>query len=98
MELAAETFRLLSDPTRIKVLWALLQGETNVACLAEPAGTSPTAASQHLAKLRMSKLVTGPATGHVHLLPGERRPCARAAGAGAGPQRRIAKPDFVWLA
>lgn len=56
--LAAETFRLLADPTRIKVLWALLQGESSVACLAELAGTSPTAASQHLAKLRMSRLVT----------------------------------------
>ncbi len=58
VDLAAETFRLLSDPTRIKVLWALLQGETSVACLAELAGTTPTAASQHLAKLRMSRLVT----------------------------------------
>ena len=58
VDLAAETFRLLADPTRIKVLWALLQGESSVACLAELAGTSPTAASQHLAKLRMSRLVT----------------------------------------
>lgn len=55
---AAETFRLLADPTRIKVLWALMQGESSVACLAELAGTSPTAVSQHLAKLRMSRLVT----------------------------------------
>ncbi|MBL7254411.1 ArsR/SmtB family transcription factor [Paractinoplanes lichenicola] len=59
VDLAAETFRLLSDPTRIKVLWALLQGEQSVACLAELAGTTPTAVSQHLAKLRMSRLVTG---------------------------------------
>jgi DNA-binding transcriptional ArsR family regulator len=58
VDLAAETFRLLADPTRIKVLWALLQGESSVACLAEVAGTSPTAVSQHLAKLRMSRLVT----------------------------------------
>ena len=58
VDLAAETFRLLADPTRIKVLWALLQGESSVACLAELAGTSPTAVSQHLAKLRMSRLVT----------------------------------------
>jgi DNA-binding transcriptional ArsR family regulator len=35
-----------------------LQGESSVACLAGLAGTSPTAASQHLAKLRMSRLVT----------------------------------------
>lgn len=59
VHLAAETFRLLADPTRIKVLWALLQGESSVACLAELAGVAPTAVSQHLAKLRMSRLVTG---------------------------------------
>lgn len=56
--LAAETFRMLADATRVKLLWALLQGESSVACLAEIAGTSPTAVSQHLAKLRMSRLVT----------------------------------------
>ncbi|MFC4003731.1 ArsR/SmtB family transcription factor [Prauserella oleivorans] len=59
VHLAAETFRLLADPTRIKVLWALLQGESSVAFLAELAGASPTAVSQHLAKLRLAGLVTG---------------------------------------
>jgi DNA-binding transcriptional ArsR family regulator len=56
---AAETFRMLSDPTRIKVLWALLQGETSVACLAELAGAPPAVVSQHLAKLRLAGLVKG---------------------------------------
>lgn len=32
--LASDGFRLLADPTRIKILWALLQGESSVACLA----------------------------------------------------------------
>ncbi|MGH3836008.1 MAG: ArsR/SmtB family transcription factor [Pseudonocardiaceae bacterium] len=59
VNLAAETFRLLADPTRIKVLWALLQDESSVACLAELAGAAPTAVSQHLAKLRLAGLVTG---------------------------------------
>jgi DNA-binding transcriptional ArsR family regulator len=58
-ELAAETFRLLSDPTRIKLLWALLQGESSVSCLAELAAVSPTSVSQHLAKLRLAGLVRG---------------------------------------
>jgi DNA-binding transcriptional ArsR family regulator len=57
VEKAAEQLRILGDPTRLKLLWALAQGETSVACLAEIAGTTPTAASQHLAKLRMSGLV-----------------------------------------
>jgi DNA-binding transcriptional ArsR family regulator len=55
---AAETFRMLADATRVKVLWALLQGESSVACLAERVGTTPTAVSQHLAKLRLARLVT----------------------------------------
>lgn len=59
VNLAAESFRLLADPTRIKVLWALLQGESSVACLAELAGAAPAAVSQHLAKLRLAGLVKG---------------------------------------
>ena len=56
---AAESFRMLSDPTRIKVLWALLQGETSVACLADLAEVAPAVVSQHLAKLRLAGLVKG---------------------------------------
>lgn len=59
VHLAAESFRLLADPTRIRVLWALLQGESSVACLADLAGAAPTAVSQHLAKLRLAGLVKG---------------------------------------
>lgn len=55
---AAESLRLLADPTRIKILWALAQGESNVTCLAELAGASQPATSQHLAKLRLAGLVT----------------------------------------
>jgi DNA-binding transcriptional ArsR family regulator len=59
VHLAAESFRLLADPTRIKILWALLQGESSVACLADLVGAGPTAVSQHLAKLRLAGLVKG---------------------------------------
>jgi DNA-binding transcriptional ArsR family regulator len=58
-QLAAESFRLLADPTRIKILWALLQGESSVACLGELVGANPTVVSQHLAKLRLAGLVKG---------------------------------------
>jgi DNA-binding transcriptional ArsR family regulator len=57
VEKVAEQLRILSDPTRLKLLWAMAQGESSVACLAEVAGATPTAASQHLAKLRMTGLV-----------------------------------------
>ncbi|QUR67001.1 ArsR/SmtB family transcription factor [Mycobacterium spongiae] len=56
---AVESFRMLSDPTRVKILWALLQGESSVACLAELAGVAPAVVSQHLAKLRLAGLVKG---------------------------------------
>jgi DNA-binding transcriptional ArsR family regulator len=59
VHLAAEGFRMLADPTRIKILWALLHGESSVACLAELVGAAPTAVSQHLAKLRLAGLVKG---------------------------------------
>ncbi len=59
VERAANAFRLLADPTRIKILWALARGETSVACLAELVGAAPTAVSQHLSKLRLAGLVHG---------------------------------------
>ncbi|MFD0867113.1 ArsR/SmtB family transcription factor [Tessaracoccus lubricantis] len=55
--LASETFRMLSDPTRVKLLWALFQGEHSVGALADMVGAAPTAVSQHLAKLRLAGLV-----------------------------------------
>jgi ArsR family transcriptional regulator len=57
--LAAESFRLLADPTRIKILAALLQGESSVTCLADLVGATPTTVSQHLAKLRLAGIVRG---------------------------------------
>ena len=55
---AADRLRMLADPTRLKILWALAQGESSVACLAEIVGAAPTAVSQHLAKLRLAGIVT----------------------------------------
>ncbi len=54
---AAATFAMLADPTRLKLLWLLSRGEHDVTTLADLAGTTPTAASQHLAKLRLAGLV-----------------------------------------
>ncbi len=57
VELAAEVFSLLSDATRIRIILALRGGELAVGDLAERIGKSPTAVSQHLAKLRWGKIV-----------------------------------------
>ena len=48
---------MLADPTRVKLLWLLLEGESSVNELASRAGKSQTGVSQHLAKLRMARLV-----------------------------------------
>ncbi|MGB4779033.1 MAG: metalloregulator ArsR/SmtB family transcription factor [Microbacterium sp.] len=57
VELAAEVFSLLSDATRIRIILALREGELAVGELAERVGKTPTAVSQHLAKLRWGKIV-----------------------------------------
>lgn len=57
VDLAVEAFRMLADRKRIKILWALLHGESSVNELAERVGASSSAVSQHLAKLRLAGLV-----------------------------------------
>ncbi len=57
VEVAVQAFQLLGDPTRLRVLWALLHGEHSVNDLARLVGSQPAAVSQHLAKLRLSRLV-----------------------------------------
>ncbi|MFE1100300.1 ArsR/SmtB family transcription factor [Nocardiopsis alba] len=57
VDLAAEVFRLLADPTRIRIILALREAERSVNELAEAIGKSPTTVSQHLAKLRWGRIV-----------------------------------------
>lgn len=56
-ELAVDTFKLLGDVTRLKILWALLHGERSVGELADHVGARVPAVSQQLAKLRAARLV-----------------------------------------
>ena len=56
-EAAASTLKLLADPMRLRILWALLHGEHSVGELALHVGLAPSAVSQHLAKLRLADLV-----------------------------------------
>jgi DNA-binding transcriptional ArsR family regulator len=57
LAVAAGVFALLSDPTRLNLLWQLAEGEADVGRLTEACGASRTAVSQHLAKLRLAGLV-----------------------------------------
>ncbi len=55
---ATDLFRLISDPTRMSLLWLLSNDEFDVTSLAERIGAPRPAVSQHLAKLRLGGLVT----------------------------------------
>lgn len=54
---AAEVLKAMSSETRLKILCALSGGELPVNQLAELTSQSPSAVSQHLAKLRAAGLV-----------------------------------------
>ena len=53
----ADTFRVLGDPTRVRILDALAGGELCVCDIAELAGISESAVSHQLRLLRTSRLV-----------------------------------------
>ena len=57
MELAVEVFAMLSDATRVRIILALRDGPAIRERLAETVGKSPTTVSQHLAKLRLARIV-----------------------------------------
>lgn len=57
VELAVEVFTMLADATRVRIVLALQDGEFSVNTLAELVGKTPTAVSQHLAKLRLARIV-----------------------------------------
>jgi DNA-binding transcriptional ArsR family regulator len=57
VDLAVEVFRMLADATRIQLLWALSTEELPVNELATRVGKPAPSVSQHLAKLRMARLV-----------------------------------------
>jgi DNA-binding transcriptional ArsR family regulator len=60
---AVQSFAMLADATRVRLLWALRDTELDVASLAAAAGCRPTVASQHLSKLRFAGLVEGRRSG-----------------------------------
>lgn len=59
VDLAAEVLSILADPTRIRIVLALRQAEElPVNALAKLVGRRPSGVSQHLARLRMARMVT----------------------------------------
>lgn len=57
LDLVVEVFRMLADATRTNLLWLLLDGERSVNDLADALGKPQAGVSQHLAKLRLARLV-----------------------------------------
>lgn len=58
VELAVEVFVMLADATRVRIILALKNAEEmSVNVLAEAVGKSAPAVSQHLAKLRLARMV-----------------------------------------
>ena len=58
VEVAVEVFAMLADATRVRLILALRDGELSVNHLAAIVDKSPAAVSQHLAKLRLARMVT----------------------------------------
>ncbi|MEU5461818.1 ArsR/SmtB family transcription factor [Streptomyces althioticus] len=54
---AAAAFGLLASPSRLHIVWALAQGESDVTGLAARVGGALPAVSQHLTKLKLAGLV-----------------------------------------
>jgi len=65
IEAVAQVFRLLSDPTRVRLVDALSHGERCVCDLAALVGTSESAISHQLRLLRTARLVRVRRTGRM---------------------------------
>src|SRR5215212_3118001 len=57
VDLAVEVFRMLADRTRVRILWVLLDREMSVNEIVAALDKPQSAVSQHLAKLRLARLV-----------------------------------------
>lgn len=67
VNVAVVTLGLLADHTRLRILWLLASEERDVGTLAQLAGATPSATSQHLAKLRLAGLVAVRREGRQHI-------------------------------
>ena len=65
LENLGEFFKVLTDPTRLKILYALGAGELCVFDLSVSAGASVSSVSHHLAALKRVRLVKGRREGRI---------------------------------
>jgi len=57
VDIAVEILRMIAEPTRVRLLWALLDRELSGNELADAVRKPPPGVSQHLAKLRSARVV-----------------------------------------
>jgi DNA-binding transcriptional ArsR family regulator len=90
VDAAAATFRLLGDPTRLRLMWALRESEMDVTRLAGVVGAARPAVSQHLARLRAAGLVSARKVGQrvVYRAPDPRVPSLLASALNQDPEPR----------
>ncbi len=63
----AEMFRLMGDPTRLRIILACLAGPTPVGVIAETLEISPSLVSHHLRLLRAARVLRGERRGrHIY--------------------------------
>jgi ArsR family transcriptional regulator len=53
----SDLFKILSDPTRLKILWTMKEGEVCACCISKLLGMSASAVSHQLKTLRLAHLV-----------------------------------------
>lgn len=58
VDTAVTALRMLAEPTRLRLMWLLRDGEHDVGTLAAAVGAARPAVSQHLGKLLLAGLVT----------------------------------------
>ncbi|NLU80679.1 winged helix-turn-helix transcriptional regulator [Micromonospora sp. HNM0581] len=58
VDAATDMLRMLADPTRLRLMALVSEGEYDVTALVEAVGTARPAVSQHLGKLRRAGLVS----------------------------------------
>ncbi|MFL1463143.1 ArsR/SmtB family transcription factor [Roseococcus sp. DSY-14] len=61
----AEMFRLMSDPTRLKIILACLDAPVSVGAMAEALGISASLVSHHLRLLRAARLLNADRRGRM---------------------------------
>src|SRR5258708_29284609 len=91
-EALARYFRVLGDPTRLRIAEALLEGERTVSELAALLAAPQSRVSNHLACLKWCRVAEAERRGREGGYPGTHPPGGEGVGRGPAPAPRPARP------